>query len=188
MAMHEVESPMVLTPSPGSYAMFLPPDMSSVRLFRQELRKSLTENSFSNANIMQIELASDEALTNSISANVSCSSEETIICRWQIKGSKFTLYVVDYGSGIKEQTADDPNCFNSFLSSIKSHQSQKSDRLPYNGKSTKHNNMGKGLRIIRSLMDSVKIMFHGEGNVAETDIGFKVLGSILTLEYDRANH
>ncbi len=168
--------------------MFLPPDMSSVRLFRQELRKSLTENNFSNANIMQIELASDEALTNSISANVSCSCEETIICRWQIIGSKFTLYVVDYGSGIKEKNSEEPNCFNSFLNSVKSHQSQKSDKLPYNGKITKHNNMGKGLKIIRSLMDSVKISFHGEGKVAETANGFKVLGSILTLEYDRANH
>ncbi|MDZ4725499.1 MAG: ATP-binding protein [Leptospira sp.] len=189
----------VLSPSPGSYAMFLPPDMASVKVFRQELRRTLTENFFPVANIMQIELAADEALTNSVAANVCSCSDETIICRWRIEGSKFTLYVLDYGSGLRnENPVEDPDpeliktnsslCLSTFIENIKNHQIRKPAALPYNGNDQKHKNMGKGLKIISAMMDSVKVLFHGEGMVGEAPQGFKVMGSILALEYDRAKH
>ncbi len=188
-----------MSPSPGSYAMFLPPDMASVKIFRRELCKSLEENHFSPDNIMQIELAADEALTNSIAANVCNCSDETIICRWRIDGSKFTLYVLDYGSGFREENPV-PNtdkellktnpslCLSTFIGHIKNHQTKKPETLPYNGQNQKHTNMGKGLKIMNAMMDSVKVMFHGEGMVGEVPQGFKVMGSILALEYDRAKH
>jgi len=187
-----------MSPSPGSYAMFLPPDMASVKSFRKELHKSLTENHFSLENIMQIELAADEALTNSIAANVCNCSDETIICRWRINGSKFTLYVLDYGSGLKEEETDSDleaakaftsnPCLATFIGNVINHQTKKPALLPYNGQNQKHKNMGKGLKIINAMMDSVKVMFHGEGEVEEVPQGFKVMGSILTLEYDSAKH
>ncbi|MDF3821023.1 ATP-binding protein [Leptospira sp. 96542] len=180
--------------------MFLPPDMSSVKQFRKELRESLTQNGFTNDNIQQIELAADEALTNSVAANVSCECDETIICRWRISGSKFTLYILDYGAGLSEQPNSipdtDPNflrtnqsaCFANFLNQIKIHQNRKRESLPYNGNNQKHKNMGKGLKIINAMMDSVRVMFHGEGMVGEAPLGFKVMGSIIELEYDRSKH
>lgn len=137
---------------------------------------------------MQIELAADEALTNSIAASASSLSEETIICRWHINNEKFKLYVLDYGAGIKETSQTEPKCLSTMIESIRNYQLKKTEALTFNGKVVKHNNMGKGLKIIRALMDSVKIMFHGDGAVSESDCGFKVMGSILALEYDRAKH
>lgn len=189
----------VLSPSPGSYAMFLPPDMSSVKSFRSALTHTLSQHDFPPNNIMQIELAADEALTNSVAANVSSSSDETIICRWRIEGSKFTLYILDYGSGIRDENpvedvdknllkTNSTLCFSNFIDSIKNHQFKKPETLPYNGSEHKHKNMGKGLKIINAMMDSVKVLFHGEGMVGDAPQGFKVMGSILALEYDRAKH
>nr|WP_244288315.1 ATP-binding protein [Leptospira congkakensis] len=191
--------PYLLCPSAGSYAMFLPPDMSSVKHFRKELKRTLEDNGFSSDNIMHIELAADEALTNAVSANVSCHCDETIICRWRIDSSKFTLYILDYGSGLSEESSlpdtdkellrsNQSQCFSTFLDHIKNHQSKKPDTLPYNGSGQKHKNMGKGLKIINAMMDSVKVMFHGEGMVDEAPAGFKVMGSIIALEYDRSKH
>lgn len=194
-----MDQPLLLSPSPGSYVMFLPPDMGCVKYFRRELRHTLKVNGFPQNNIAQIELASDEALTNSVSANVSCSCDETIICRWRIQGSKFTLYILDYGSGFSGEEVvpeTDPEllktdkslCFSTFLNQIKTHQNNKPDALPYNGTHQKHKNMGKGLKIINAMMDSVKVMFHGEGMVNEAPQGFKVMGSIIALEYDHSKH
>lgn len=191
--------PFVLSPSPGSYVMFLPPDMASVKHFRKELRQTLRSNGFPNDNILQIELASDEALTNSVTANVCCESDETIICRWRITGSKFILYILDYGSGFSQAEVvpetdpvlletDKALCFSTFINHIKSHQNNKPSALPYNGSHQKHKNMGKGLKIINAMMDSVKVMFHGEGMVNEAPSGFKVMGSIIALEYDHSKH
>jgi hypothetical protein len=173
--------------------------MASVRIFRNELRRTLTENHFPNSNIMQIELAADEALTNSVAANVCNCSDETIICRWRINGSKFTLYVLDYGSGLHNENPIEETdktllktnsslCLATFIDNIKNHQGKKLEALPYNGNSQRHKNMGKGLKIISAMMDSVKVLFHGEGMVGEAPQGFKVMGSILALEYDRAKH
>lgn len=194
-----MHTPELLVPSMGSYAMFLPPDLSSVKHFRKELKKTLAENGFTNNHISQIELAADEALTNAVSANVSCQSEETIICRWTIRGAKFVLYILDYGSGLHEpQTLPDTDknllendrsqCFSEFINNIRSHQIRKPATLPMFGNEQKHKNMGKGLKIIDAMMDSVKVMFHGEGIVEEAPSGFKVMGSILALEYDRSKH
>jgi hypothetical protein len=179
--------------------MFLPPDMSSVKVFRKELRRTLLEYNFPNPNIMQIELAADEALTNSVAANVCNCSDETIICRWRINGSKFTLFVLDYGSGLHNEDpiqeidrnllkTNSSLCFATFIDNIRNHQGKKPEVLPYNGNKHKHKNMGKGLKIISAMMDSVKVLFHGEGMVGEAPQGFKVMGSILALEYDRAKH
>lgn len=193
------DTSLLLTPSQGSYAMFLPPDMASVKLFRRELRKTLRDNQFNDNNIMQIELAADEALTNSIAANVCNDCDETIICRWRIVGSKFTLYVLDYGSGLRNDEPmrdNDPEllrtnnalCFTNFIENIRTYQNKRPKALPYNGTDQKHKNVGKGLKIINAMMDSVKVMFHGEGVVGEVPQGFKVMGSILALEYDRTKH
>ena len=111
----------------NSYVMFLPPDMESVRQFRRQLRVSLAQNSFGEDDISQIVLAADEALTNSITANVSNHSEETIICRWRIENSKFTLLILDYGRGLKiSETVSDnyepaPRNLDNYLGDIKQH-------------------------------------------------------------------
>ena len=191
-----IPNPLLLEPSPGSYAMFIPPDMSCIKTFRHALRDSLEKYKFTYDDISQIELASDEALTNSIAANVSCHSDETIICRWMIKDLKITLFILDYGSGFKNNpnTKDtETNCpatIESFLENIKSYQSKKSETLPFNGVRVGHKNVGKGLKIIHSLMDSVKIMFHIDGEVLDSPSESRVTGSIMELEYDgkkRAN-
>ena len=39
---------------PNSYVLFIPPDMSSVKFFRKELRRSLLENHFTEENTSQI--------------------------------------------------------------------------------------------------------------------------------------
>ncbi|EMO59764.1 histidine kinase-like ATPase domain protein [Leptospira santarosai str. CBC1416] len=90
----------------GSYVMFLPTDLTSVGELRIALRSSLLENFFSGKAVMDIELAADEALTNSISANVTSGSDEMIICRWKIKDRKFTMWIMDYGSGLKSQKSE----------------------------------------------------------------------------------
>ncbi|PKA03228.1 ATP-binding protein, partial [Leptospira ellisii] len=68
--MRDSDESMLVKHHGGSYVMFLPTDLTSIKELRSALRNSLTENRFSAKDISQIELAADEALTNSISANV----------------------------------------------------------------------------------------------------------------------
>ncbi|MCC5814981.1 MAG: ATP-binding protein [Leptospira sp.] len=171
--------------------MFLPPDMACIKTFRKSLRQSLEANDFKNEDIVQIELAADEAITNSISANVTSNSEETIICRWLIRDMKITLFILDYGSGFKKNPVNDipedetnPNSMKGYLDKVKSHQASKPDCLPFNGIKMGHKNIGKGLKIIYSLMDSVKILFHSNGVVVDSPDESNVSGSIVELEYD----
>ncbi|WCL51412.1 ATP-binding protein [Leptospira sp. GIMC2001] len=172
--------------------MFIPPDMSCVKVFRKALRQSLESYSFSDEDIMQIELAADEALTNSVSANVCSNSDETIICRWIIQDLKITLFILDYGCGFRMDAKNEdpsesqsPTTMIGFLEKIRNHQCNKPETLPFNGVRVGHKNVGKGLKIIHSLMDSVKIMFHADGEVME-DGGAnseRITGSIVELEY-----
>lgn len=190
MSQEEKYNPLLIETIPGSYAMFLPPDMSCIKAFRKSLRQSLTDNLFQEEDIIQIELAADEALTNSISANVTSQSEETIICRWVIRDLKLTLYILDYGAGFKakssnlEPETDKPENMKSFLNKIKTHQAGKPTCYPFQGVKMGHKNIGKGLKIIYSLMDSVKILFHTDGNVVEDPDSGTISGSIVELEYD----
>ncbi|MBK8398142.1 MAG: ATP-binding protein [Leptospiraceae bacterium] len=176
-----------------SYVMFLPPDMESVRQFRKQLRVSLSQHSFKEDDISQIVLAADEALTNSISANVSNHSEETIICRWRIENSKFTLLILDYGRGLKisETVSEDyqpaPRNLDNYLESIKEHQSESPGKLPYGGIEKPHKNMGKGLKIIRSLMDTVKILYHNNETITDNPLDNKINGSIVELQFNADN-
>lgn len=180
-------TPLLLEPTPGSYAMFIPPDMSCIKVFRKALKESLKKNLFSDDDILQIELASDEALTNSISANVVNHSEETIICRWMISDLKITLYILDYGSGFRSNPkleSHEPSSMEGYLENIKRYQSDKPGLLPFKGVRVGHKNVGKGLKIIHSFMDSVKIMFHVDGEVFEEVDESRITGSIMELEYD----
>lgn len=184
-------NPILIETQPGSYAMFLPPDMSCIKTFRKSLRQSLESNQFKDEDILQIELAADEAITNSISANVTSNSEETIICRWIIRDMKITLFILDYGAGFKsamnqEDPVDEekPATMKGYLEQVKSHQAGKPETLPFNGIKVGHKNIGKGLKIIYSLMDSVKILFHANGVVVDSPEESNVSGSIVELEYD----
>ncbi|TGL62790.1 ATP-binding protein [Leptospira sarikeiensis] len=175
--------------------MFLPPDLASIREFRRALRQSLEENTFASRDIQQIELAADEALTNSISANYNSSSEETIICRWIVNDSKFTLWIVDYGSGLKKEKIEEqmteakPSSLQDFLKKVKTYQEGKCEVLPHRGKPTQHKNLGKGLLIMQSLMDSVKIMYHcGEGRISSDPNDTSIRGSIIELGFDSKKH
>ncbi|WP_165780129.1 ATP-binding protein [Leptospira hartskeerlii] len=179
----------------GSYVMFLPPDLTSIREFRKALRQSLEENTFISKDIQQIELAADEALTNSISANYNSSSEETIICRWIVNNSKFTLWIVDYGSGLKKEKIEEqvaearPSSLQEFLKKVKTYQEGKCEVLPNKGKLTQHRNLGKGLLIMQSLMDSVKIMYHcKEGRISSDPTDSSIRGSIIELAFDSKKH
>ncbi|MBE7413265.1 MAG: ATP-binding protein [Leptospiraceae bacterium] len=170
--------------------MFLPPDMVSVREFRQEFRSSLENNGFCKDDILQVELAADEALTNAVTANVACNCEETIICRWMIDNFKLTLYIVDYGKGfrfnpeMKSNTCVDmPSSLKSYIDAIFHHQSEKAGHLPFAGVKQLHKNMGKGLHIVHTFMDTVKIMYHSEGVVSDTLEGSEIMGSIVQLNF-----
>lgn len=187
----EKYSPLLIETQPGSYAMFLPPDMATVKIFRKSLCESLRKHGFQEEDIIQIELACDEALTNSISANVSNNSDETIICRWVIKDLKITVYILDYGSGLKIDSPDTSftsantsSDIQSYLQDIKNYQESKKNILPYKGIKVGHKNIGKGLKIIYSLMDSVKILFHSNGVVLDNPNAENINGSIVELEYD----
>ena len=177
--------------SGNSYVMFIPPDMSFVKALRKELKNSLEQNDFSSESISQIILAADEAITNSISANVSNDSEETIICKWRIKDYKFSMLILDYGKGFKlsETNLDEePKNLDSYISNIKEYQKDQERKLPYSGETKSHKNMGKGLKIIRSLMDTVKILYHCNGKITENPNESKINGSILELEFNALNH
>lgn len=183
------EKDLFIQMADNSYVMFLPPDMESVRQFRKQLRVSLAQNGFGEDDISQIVLAADEALTNSITANVSNQSEETIICRWRIVDSKFTLLILDYGRGLKvsESTSDDyssPRDLENYLGNIKQHQTSSSGQLPFGGVNKPHKNMGKGLKIIRSLMDTVKIHYHNNETITDNPLDNKINGSIVELEFN----
>lgn len=187
----EKYSPLLIETQPGSYAMFLPPDMATVKIFRKSLCESLRKHGFQEEDIIQIELACDEALTNSISANVSNNCDETIICRWVIKDLKITVYILDYGSGLKIDSIDTSitssntsSDIQSYLQDIKNYQESKKNVLPYKGIKVGHKNIGKGLKIIYSLMDSVKILFHSNGVVLDNPNAENINGSIVELEYD----
>lgn len=172
--------------SKTSFAMFLPPDMDSIKKFRQELKKSLLENSFGEKDLFTIQLACDEALTNSITANIKNHCKETIIIRWRIEKVKITIYIVDYGSGIKqEEEIKTPVGKNAFLQHVSDYQKRNSIHLPHSGKEKMHKNTGCGLKIIKSLMDTVKIMYHCQGNVSDKKFNSETDGSILELEYSR---
>jgi anti-sigma regulatory factor (Ser/Thr protein kinase) len=173
--------------SEHSFVMFLPPDMESVRKFRVELTNSLVNNSFPLEDIQQIELACDEALTNSISANVNNQSKETIICRWRIEGAKFTLIILDYGRGVPPEKIvkkEEPRTLDDLMEKFKKIQEENPRVLPFSGIQKMHKNMGQGLKIITKLMDTVKIMYHGDDNILDdpttTD---RIEGSILELEF-----
>lgn len=176
----------------NSYAIFLPPDMNSVREFRNELRNSLVNHNYEESDISQIILAADEALTNSITANVSNHSDESIICRWRVTETKFTLYILDYGRGLKlsETHATDPKLKNlsliDYLEDIK--RRQNANTLPFGGIHKKHRNMGKGLKIIHSLMDTVKIHYHNNETITDNPEDSMINGSIVELEFNAHNH
>jgi anti-sigma regulatory factor (Ser/Thr protein kinase) len=183
------EKDLFIQMADNSYVMFLPPDMESVRQFRKQLRVSLIQNGFGEDDISQIVLAADEALTNSITANVTNHSEETIICRWRIVNAKFTLLILDYGRGLKvsESYSDDyesPRDLENYLGSIKQHQTSSSGQLPFGGVNKPHKNMGKGLKIIRSLMDTVKILYHSNESITDNPLDNKINGSIVELEFN----
>ncbi len=193
--MRETADSLLVRQHSGSYVMFLPPDLVSIRDFRNALRKSLEENSFVSKDIQQIELAADEALTNSISANYNCSSDETIICRWILKDSKFTLWIVDYGSGLKTEKIEKshvetkPSSLQEFLKKVQIYQEGKCEVLPLRGRPTPHRNLGKGLQIMQSLMDSVKVMYHcKEGRISSDPHDTSIRGSIIELAFDSKKH
>ncbi len=179
----------------NSYVMFLPPDMASVREFRKEFKASLESHGFCGEDILQVELAADEALTNSVTANVTCNCDETIICRWRIEDYKLTLYIVDYGKGFKYEPErksgvclDMPKSLRGYIDAIMHHQSGKTEHLPFSGVRQLHKNMGKGLQIVHTFMDTVKIMYHSEGAVLDNPEGSEIMGSIMQLNFDAKKH
>ena len=179
----------------NSYVMFLPPDMASVREFRKELKVSLDNHGFCGEDVLQVELAADEALTNSVTANVSSHSEETIICRWRIEDFKLTLYIVDYGKGFKYEPEkcsgvclEMPKSLRNYIEAIMHHQSGKTAHLPFSGVKQLHRNMGKGLHIVHTFMDTVKIMYHSENAISESPEGTEIMGSIIQLNFDAKKH
>jgi anti-sigma regulatory factor (Ser/Thr protein kinase) len=167
--------------------MFIPPDMHSVKVFREELVCSLRENQFPFPDIQQIELACDEAVTNAITANIKNQSKETIICKWKILNLKFVLTILDYGKGIPKEKLEDyegPKNLKEYIEKVNQLQKENTNTLPFGGKEKIHKNMGQGLKIIKRLMDAVKILYHNEEMVVsdpkETN---NIEGSILEIEF-----
>ncbi|PJZ71570.1 anti-sigma regulatory factor [Leptospira perolatii] len=175
--------------------MFIPPDIGSIREFRKLLRESLVENRFSSKFIQQIELAADEALTNSISANCNSFCQETIICRWILRDSKITLWIVDYGKGLKAEkleaacSKEKHSSLHELLEKVAKHQENKCEVLPFKGKLVSHRNLGKGLQIMHTLMDSVKVFYHSmEGRISMDPKADNIRGSIIELAFDAKKH
>lgn len=170
-----------------SFIMFVPPDMQSIKIFRTELFNSLVENHFSSSDIQQIELACDEALTNAITANIKNQSQESIICKWKIEGSRFVLTILDYGRGIpkeKLEEADPPKTLNDFIQKFHALQKENASVLPYAGTNKPHKNMGQGLKIIRKLMDTVRILYHNKETIVDDPKKTSSIeGSILEIEF-----
>ena len=170
-----------------SFVMFVPPDMYSVKIFRTELSNSLQENQFSLEDIQQIELACDEALTNAITANIKNQSKENIICKWKIEGLRFVLTILDYGRGIPKEKLEDselPKNLNDFIKKFHELQKENTGVLPYAGTNKPHKNMGQGLKIIRKLMDTVKILYHNQETIVDDPKKTSIIeGSILEIEF-----
>ncbi|WP_036096340.1 ATP-binding protein [Leptospira weilii] len=193
--MRDSNDSLLVRHNEGSYVMFLPTDLTSIKELRCALRTSLLENSFLEKDVFNIELAADEALTNSISANVKMGSDETIICRWMIKDCKFTMWIVDYGSGLKSKKLEalpaDIRVTNldEYLNCVKRHQEKKCEILPWKGVRVPHRNVGRGLQIIQSLMDTFKIMYHcGGGQISSDPDEKNIQGSIIELGFDSSKH
>jgi anti-sigma regulatory factor (Ser/Thr protein kinase) len=168
-----------------SYAMFLPPDMLSVKRFRREIDTSLRDHQFSSEDVEQIKLACDEALTNSITANLKNESLETIICRWKIEHSTFYLLIMDYGKGVPKEkivNIDVPNSLLDIIEKFKKNDLENPNFLPFNGICKKHKNMGQGLNIIKKIMDKVSIHYHRMDGILES-FSDSVDGSILEMEF-----
>jgi len=175
----------------NSYVFFLPPDMESVKVFRIELRNSLNEHSFPNEDSIKIELACDEALTNSISANVASKSKETIICKWRIEDFHFSLIIMDYGRGVPKEKVDQilsgETTLEKLMNKVKKDGNENPRILPYGGQNKVHKNVGQGLKIINNLMDTVKIMYHCNDDIAEDPTINPVEGSIVELSFQSSN-
>ncbi|EMN51239.1 histidine kinase-like ATPase domain protein [Leptospira interrogans str. L1207] len=193
--MRDSREAMLVKHNEGSYVMFLSVDLTSIKELRCALKNSLIENSFLAKDITNIELAADEALTNSISANVKMGSEETIICRWVIKDRKFKMWIVDYGSGLKSKKLDflpadiRVTSLDDYIICVKRHQEKKCEILPWKGSKVQHRNVGRGLQIIRSLMDTFKITYHcGCGNISSNPEENNIQGSIIELGFDPSKH
>lgn len=183
---------MFIELSNNNYVMFVPPDMKYVKLFRNEIQKTLEIHKFKIEDIFQITLACDEALTNSITANISQNSEETIICKWRIENMKFSLLILDYGKGFKmsDTTMNNPtpSSLEDYTKQITDYQKLVDRKLPFDGIEKAHKNMGKGLKIIHSLMDTVKISFHSNQEILDSLDVSKINGAILEIEFDAINH
>lgn len=177
---------LLVKENPHSFIMFVPPDMHCIKVFRAELKQSLIENHFPNSDIQQIELACDEAVTNAITANIKNQSKETIICRWKIEGLKFVLTILDYGKGIPKEKLEDneqPKSLKDLVDQFHKNQSE-NNILPFGGVEKKHKNMGQGLKIIKRLMDTVRILYHGKGAIVNDPKEItNVEGSILEIEF-----
>ncbi len=167
------------------YVMFLPADMIAVRRFRRELEKSLRVNHFPEEDIQQIELACDEALTNSITANINNYSKETIICKWRIEGLTFSLLLLDYGKGIpseKNTCLEKPKSLSELIENFNKLELSCQNILPFSGVQKKHKNMGQGMNIICKIMDKVKIHYHKNDDIIDSLVE-AVDGSLLELEF-----
>jgi anti-sigma regulatory factor (Ser/Thr protein kinase) len=167
------------------YVMFLPADMIAVKRFRRELQKSLRIHNFPEEDIQQIELACDEALTNSITANIKNYSQETIICKWRIEGFTFTLLLLDYGKGIpseKNSCCEKPKSLAELLENFTKLELDCQNILPFSGVPKIHKNMGQGLNIIRKIMDKVSIHYHKNDAIIDSLVE-SVDGSLLELEF-----
>ncbi|MCX8000323.1 MAG: ATP-binding protein [Leptospiraceae bacterium] len=177
---------LLVKENPHSFIMFIPPDMHCIKIFRTELTQSLAENHFPPSDIQQIELACDEAVTNAITANIKNKSKEIIICRWKIEGTKFILTILDYGKGIpieKLEENEKPTSLKDLIEKFHKMQGQKSI-LPFGGVEKIHKNMGQGLKIIRKLMDTVRIFYHGKDCIANDPKEIsQIEGSILEIEF-----
>ena len=167
------------------YVMFLPADMIAVKRFRRELQKSLRVNNFPEEDIQQIELACDEALTNSITANIKNYSQETIICKWKIEAFTFTLLLLDYGKGIpsdKNTCIEKPKSLTELIENFSKLELDCKNILPFSGIPKVHKNMGQGLNLIRKIMDKVNIHYHKNDAIIDSLVE-SVDGSLLELEF-----
>ncbi|MDX1961461.1 MAG: ATP-binding protein [Leptospiraceae bacterium] len=171
----------------NTYVFFLPPNMEAVKVFRQELKNSLDSHKFPNEDVAKIELACDEALTNSISANVASQSDETIICKWRIVDLRFSLIIMDYGRGVPKEKVDKilagEVSIEKFIKKTPKEEPDSPRVLPYGDKKKIHKNSGQGLKIINNLMDTVKILYHCNDEVSEDPSIESIEGSIVELSF-----
>lgn len=179
-----------------SYLRSINPETRFVPEVIKDLDNDLKSSSFSEDDILEIILASDEALTNAIlesakaidrkdkKAKETLLSEYDITVSWTISQERFSFTVVDQGGGFDLgymlERLPSPNRKN-YLEEVNKYQKKNNLTLRINGEPTEVKRFGAGLKIIMSFMDKITIDYINKDQVISKELSQKTQGTILNM-------